>query len=210
MSGSRNATALLTAIVLALPAAAQQNVQVQVQNAQLVQVSLRPVLPLNLLMNPSVQKELKLSDEQVEKIKKVVPEFAKLTDLKPDERKDKVQKILADILQPAQSQRLRQIEVQQRGLSDPDNQQALKLTEEQKERIKSVNQELGKELRDIFSKDGRSKDAMEKVQKARQTSREKMVNILTDDQKKTWKEMAGEPFDLLPGPAIIGGVKRLP
>ena len=103
-----------------------------------------------LLMNPSVQKELKLSDDQVKKITETTEsirdkhrdEFEALGKLEGDERREKsdelrkkvsdeTQKALAEILKPEQSKRLKEIQLQQEGaraFNDPEVQKALNLT----------------------------------------------------------------------------------
>jgi hypothetical protein len=212
MTALRRATALLAAVVLTLPAVAQQAVPVlRVPKAFLVMST----TVWDLVMEPAVQKELNLSDEQVEKLRKA---FKAAGDKRTQEREkrfdpktksyiidqaqekiihkkwaDEITKAIADILQPQQSKRLKQIEVQQRGLSDPDNQQALQLTGKQKDRIKSINDDLLEKIDLLLSK---GLNVMEEAPKVLKEGRERMANVLSDEQKKTWKEMTGEPFEL--------------
>jgi hypothetical protein len=96
--------------------------------------------------------------------------------------------------------RFRQIDLQQRGLGDPETQQRLKLTAEQKDRIKAIESQLQQDAVEVRRK--RAKDTGEQLQKLAHAAREKSVAVLTDDQKKAWKELTGEPvnlpFELLP------------
>ena len=40
--------------------------------------------------------------------------------------------------------------------------------------------------------------AMQKIQALRKETNTKVMALMTDDQKKTWKEMTGEPFEIVP------------
>jgi hypothetical protein len=167
---------------------------------------------VGLLTNESVQKELKLGDEQIEKAKKAAEELrgkfredaAKLKDATPAERAEFVQKVsdeaykvLNDVLKPEQVKRLKQIELQQTGLSSPAAQKALKLTDEQKEKVKKIAEETTQKRREIMKEaQGDFKGAMEKVATLTKESHEKEGAVLTDEQKKQWKEMTGEPFQI--------------
>jgi hypothetical protein len=165
-----------------------------------------------LILNGSVQKELKLSDEQIEKAKKAAEEilsdakddFKKFKDATPEERSEMVQKIsdkahkaLNDVLKPEQIKRLKQIELQQRGLGDTNSQKALKVTDEQKEKLKKIGEETAEKRREIAKESkGDFKAMQEKMSTLRKDEREKQSAVLTDEQKKQWKEMTGEPFEV--------------
>src|SRR5690242_6516035 len=129
----RVGTTILTVglvIALAAPALAQQR-----QRGQRGQFAGRGQGGFAMLIdNESVQKELNLDKDQVDKAKEAVQkvrdahkdELAKLQDLGQDERRQKGQelsrtiseeslKALGDILKPEQVTRLKQIELQQAG-----------------------------------------------------------------------------------------------
>jgi hypothetical protein len=171
-----------------------------------------------LLMNPDVQKELKLSEEQITKSKEVTQsvrekfkdDFAKLKDTPQDQRREKFQELsksisaatekgLKDVLNADQQKRLKQLEIQARGaaaFNEADVQNSLKLTDEQKEKIKTINEDIGKEMRETFkgAKDN-PQEAFTKIGTLRKDGLEKVVATLNADQKKAWKEMTGEPFE---------------
>ena len=148
-----------------------------------------------LLGNSGVQKELKLTDEQIDKAKKVAQDlrekyqddFAKLRDAKPEERREKfqglskkisaeAQKALAGILKPEQLKRLKQIELQQIGLADTDAQSALKLSDDQKQKLKTIAEDSTKEMREIIKNaQGNFEEAREKITKLRKETKEKQV-----------------------------------
>jgi hypothetical protein len=184
---------------------------------------------VSLLVNKSVQKELKLSDEQIEKATKASTDlnerrqekFGELRDLEQAERQEKMQalgkefaaesKKLADgIIKPEQAKRFGEISVQVMGFSafnDADIQKKLSMTDEQKNKIKDMQQEMmdkATSIREEFQNDqaGRTK----KMTELRDELKSKATTLLTDDQKKTWKEMTGEPFAFVPeAPRRPGG-----
>jgi len=171
---------------------------------------------LGLIRNNGVQKELKLSDEQAEKATKIAEELGrkmqeKLRDLSQDERREKFASVsreindeaktaLKGVLSTEQSTRLDQITLQQRGIeafADSQVQEKVKLTEEQKDKLKEIGasarsqmQELRSGFRDDFE------GTMQKFTTLRKESIEKAIALLNDDQKKTWKELTGEPFEV--------------
>src|SRR5262249_48622552 len=139
-----------------------------------------------LLMNPDVQQELKLSEEQITKAKEIgqqirekhKDDFAKLKDTPKEQAREKFQelfktingeteKALKDVLKPEQQKRLKQLELQARGVdafTDSEIQTSLKLTDEQKEKIKTLNEDARKEMREIFQNaQGNFQEALPKV-----------------------------------------------
>jgi cysteinyl-tRNA synthetase len=164
-----------------------------------------------LLANAGVQKELKLSEDQIEKVKTAVKDVvAKLKDdspgkdATPEQRaefgkkmSEATHKAVADILKPEQLKRLKQIELQQTGPADPDAQKELKLSDEQKAKIKKIAEDSREEGRDIFkSAKGNFQEALEKMTKLRKQTQEKELAILSDAQKKQWKDLTGEPYEV--------------
>lgn len=140
--------------------------------------------PTMLLRNPGVRKELNLTDEQVAKI----PEA--------------VLKALEGVLEKDQMKRLRQIELQQRGsraFADAKIQEALKLNEDQKDKIKTILEESAKEMRELF-KGGKGggdfKAGFEKLNTLRKETNEKLTSVLTSEQRRDWKEMLGAEFKM--------------
>ncbi len=90
--------------------------------------------PIALINNEQVQKELDITPEQLEK----VPEA--------------IDKALAEVLNPKQSARLRQISLQLRGpraFTDAKVQKDLKMTEEQVTSVKSILDDSTKEAAEI-------------------------------------------------------------
>jgi len=170
-----------------------------------------------LLRNPGVQKELKVTDDQKEKLTKISADIrekhkddlAKLRDLSQEDRTklmkeiaDESKKAYGEVLNADQMKRLHQIELQQRGVqafSDPEVQSALKLTDEQKDKLKTINEDARKEMQAAFQGGGQGGDreaAMKKLQELRKDTMDKASAVLTADQKKAWKDMTGEAYEV--------------
>jgi hypothetical protein len=177
--------------------------------------------PANLLGNPAVQKELKLDEAQIEKATKLATETREkmtslgeqLQDIPQNERMAKRQelakpinesamKTAAAFLKPEQIKRFHEIELQQRGiqaLSDPIVTKKLSITTEQETKVKSLATDMQSEVAEIMQSAGDDRAAaMLKVTTLRKETLTKVMALMTDDQKKTWKEMTGEPFTVPP------------
>ena len=187
----------------------------------------------SLLDNQSVQKELKLTDDQIKKVKEVTQsvrekhreELDALRKQGPQADREKMQelfrtigedtnKALADVLKPEQSKRYKEITLQQRGaqaFNDEEVQKTLKLTDEQKEKIKTINEDAAKERRELFPPRGGAggagggagrpnpaafEEMRKKMEALNKETMEKVTAVLTDDQKKAWKDLVGAPFEI--------------
>jgi Spy/CpxP family protein refolding chaperone len=184
--------------------------------------------PLNrYLDNKEFQKELKLTDEQVTKAKAAAEDvFKKHADdfkdlnfgsaegrekmgVKMREISQETLKAMDTTLNADQMKRFKQImlqgSVRMQGpavFSDPDIQKSLKLTDEQKDKIKTINTDLGKDREELF-KDAqgdpaKGREAFQKMGGLSKEAMEKATKILTADQKKLLDELKGEPFEMPP------------
>jgi Spy/CpxP family protein refolding chaperone len=173
----------------------------------------------NILRAPNVQKDLKLSDEQIGKIQDVLrdsrekhqDDYAALRDLSPEERLTKgaeLNKTIASEVKKAlsfsdtQSKRFDQIALQARGLqafADSAVASKLKLTDDQKSKIREI-QESSRGLFQGFNfKDASEQERAEFQKKFAASQKEnwnKAVAVLTADQKDAWKELTGEPVEI--------------
>lgn len=136
-----------------------------------------------LLRNASVKKEIKLTDEQMEKVPAAV------------------MKALGEVLSPDQLARLKQIDLQQKGpqaFKDAQVQTALKLSAEQKTNVNTILEESTKEQREIFKEaaGGGFQGIQEKLGTLRKETNEKLMNVLSADQKKSWTNMLGDEFKI--------------
>ena len=150
--------------------------------------------PATLLRNAKVREELKVTDQQMEKVP------------------DAVLKGLADVLTPDQMKRLKQIDLQVKGyraLNDAKVQMSLKMTSEQKDNVKTIIDDSDREMREVMKEaqgGGGFGEAMQKVNTLRKEAQEKAMGVLNADQKKEWHEMTGEEFKLDFGPG--GGFRK--
>jgi len=168
--------------------------------------------PGGMLMSPGVQKELKLTDDQVGKLKDSLgkvrdnhkDDFAKFREMSNEDRQklmktigDESQKAIAGVLNAKQMKRFKQLQWQvggARALNDPEVQKALKLSDDQKKKLNTVFADSDKKMRELFQ-GGNVEGAREKFQELRKQAQEKATGVLTADQKKSWKELKGEPFE---------------
>ena len=167
-----------------------------------------------LLQNEDVRKELELVDDQVKKIKGLQTEmqnqmqqmYSGRGNLSREERRQRgtgmreqmekqnkeLEIKIAAILLDHQNKRLRQIQVQMRtrrrgvaaALTSDKTAKELGLTDDQKKNLREINEQIQKKLREEISK------------LRRESEKELVGKVLTKDQQKKWKEMAGEPFEM--------------
>jgi hypothetical protein len=165
------------------------------------------VVKLLLLRQKSVQKELALGADVVEKIKtftEAQSEAAgKAVKLGEPARKKVFEKLarandkfLSDTLNAKQSKRLDQITMQVTALTQltkPEMVKALKLSDDQVKKFHEMQTEARKALRELFE----AKDAgkSQKLAKLHQETRTKVLAVLTDAQKTQVREMVGPPFE---------------
>lgn len=190
---------------------------------------------LGLLMNKDVQKDLKLTTDQVSKIdtaaKKQREAFQGLQGLSREERTQKMQALnketretLKSTLKPEQEKRLHQLELQQRGLTalaTPANARnpnarpnplikELNITADQQQKIQDIQTANREKMREIFQNAGGNRqEAAKKMAELNKSANDKIMGLLTADQKAKWKEMTGEPFKgQLPAAGFGGGARR--
>ncbi len=108
---------------------------------------------------------------------------------------------LAEILLPLQIERLEQISLQMRGtsaLADPKVAAKLSLTDEQKKKLEAVQTANMEAMRALFQ--GGNREGMrEKMQEQRKTSEEKVLAVLTADQKAAFEKLKGAAFTMPEG-----------
>lgn len=165
--------------------------------------------PLSLLVQKSVQEELSLTADQVEKATQAVTKqresLGGLRDLSQEERtarmrevNQEAEKSVKEILKPEQAKRLREVFLQVQGgraLANPTLAQELNLTDEQKQKVRETLTASQEKMRDIFQGGGDDREAMlKKIQELNKETGTKIVDMLTDAQKTKWKELTGKPF----------------
>jgi Spy/CpxP family protein refolding chaperone len=135
------------------------------------------------------------------------------TAMMKDGQKDQEQlaKDIEKVMTPEQVTRVKQIERQRGGVgafAKDDVAKALELTDGQKGKIKGVVDEYRKDIGEVMKsaagtfKDGKFSFDKEKFEES-QTKQKKLTkaamgdidDILTDDQRKKWRDLTGAPFD---------------
>jgi Spy/CpxP family protein refolding chaperone len=186
-----------------------------------------PQMGPGLLLNKSVQDELKLTDDQKSSLTKIQTkqreEMKKAFESGDKEKmREAFQTIqqesnkeiakVANTLSADQKKRFKQIRVQVGGLaafSDPEIAKDLNLTDKQKEEIKGIDEDTRRDIGEIF-KDAqgdreRMQAAQQKIQKVRADATAKALKSLSEEQQTKYKELTGPKFDFRPDPFGRGG-----
>jgi hypothetical protein len=173
-----------------------------------------------IVFREKVLDELKVSDDQREKLMQHAmeqvmetgpfleslpgtgPEREKKLNEHRKQTREKLAKHLKDVLQAEQLQRLRQITLQREGsfaLGQDDVRKELKITPEQLKKFMAIVQDLQRNVAPLIKQaqsGGNPAEIRPKVEELRKDHAEQLEAVLTDAQKKQWKELLGPPFDL--------------
>jgi hypothetical protein len=192
-----------------------------------------------LLNSPTVQKDLEIVDEQKTKItaanEKMMSSMRDAfsgmqppsPDMTPEERQksmeemqkkmqpvqDEYKKALEGILLPNQLKRLKEVALQVAGtsaLNDKQVQEDLKLSADQVAKIKTINDDMSKKRRDLFTQAaGDFQSIRPKMQELTQETDKQLMAVLTDAQKDSLEKMKGQkleiPADEMGGRGFGGG-----
>jgi len=171
-----------------------------------------------LVFRGKIQEELRLSKEQKEKLelhlREVLPKamqfFQKIEGVKPEERKrelgayrrkthENLVTILKEILNEGQRTRLRQLELQRDGLFEGgETWKNLQLTDEQQKQFVAAIQQMQRKIEPLLEearRGGNPGEVRPKVLKMREELEGKLEALLTDAQRKQWKDMLGKPIE---------------
>ncbi len=173
-----------------------------------------------IVFREKVLDELKVSDDQREKLMQLVmeqimqtgPFLNSLTETGPEREKklnehrknalEKLAKNLKDVLQPDQLNRLRQVMLQRDGsfaLGQDDVRKELKITQEQLKQFMAITQELQRQVETLVKQaqsGGNPDEIRPKIEQLRKDHAKMIEAVLTPTQKKQWKELLGPPFEL--------------
>ncbi|MFO0851460.1 MAG: hypothetical protein U0871_23315 [Gemmataceae bacterium] len=190
--------------------------------------------PAQLVQSKTVLAEVKATDEQAAKLKEWAKEygtkqmakmretFQELQGLDPMEMRTKMGEIQAKataeaykeigtVLKDEQVKRLKQIDVQFAGMGAfmrTDVRDALKITDDQREKFQTIQMGVFGEMRDLREEYGIQGFGPPKLDSAKQKEYDrklaaitneamtKMADALTDDQKKAWKDLTGDKVDV--------------
>lgn len=177
--------------------------------------------PPFLVFREEVQEELQLSDGQKRKLEKRLretvqsagPFFQQLGDRKPEERekelrayvgraKENLTAFLQGLLEDEQLKRLRQVMLQRQGLfalGNPEVMKELAITGTQRRQIFEVMQDMQKKIEPLLKEvqnGGRPQEVGPRVMKVRREHEGRIEALLSEAQRRQWKEMLGKPLDL--------------
>jgi hypothetical protein len=177
-----------------------------------------------LLNAPTVQKELKLSEEQIAKIREAGDKaqaamrdmfsgMGNSRELSAEERRamavesgkkmqaqqEETKKAIEAVLQPTQLERLKGIALQTSGvqsLNDKQIQQELKLEEYQTAAIRLIGDRSGKKTRELYGRGADFQAAGAKMQELRTEAEKQIMDVLTDEQKALLDKMKGDKLEI--------------
>jgi hypothetical protein len=173
---------------------------------------------MGLLRMKEVTEELKLDADQTKEIETLneegramflqmrgnggppsgPPDMAKMQEMmaKMQESTTKMEAKLEEVLDPNQMDRLLGLFVQQQGAMSLNHSMVatkLNVTAEQKAKMAEMAKEGGEAIGKLFS-NGPNPEAMEKMQSMRKEGEEKILAMLTAEQKKSMEDMKGAEF----------------
>ena len=143
---------------------------------------------------------------------KMMDKLKDLKDVPEDKLEEKIREVFKEeiegpmkevqkVLKPEQVKRLYQISRQQGGiaiLTSPDTVKELKVTDEQKTKLREISAEMDKEVSELIQAAGGfmniTAETREKMATLRKEAADQGEDVLTKEQKETWKELKGEPF----------------
>lgn len=145
------------------------------------------------------------------------PDPAKMREMMQENSKKQMEEV-SKVLKEDQVKRLKQIMLQVANVNafnQKEVQDGLKLSDDQKDTIKEIMASMGEERREMMQgafgggAGGGERPSREEMQKRMEEMNkktadlnkkymEKVKNQLKDDQKKSWEEMVGKPFDYKP------------
>lgn len=156
-----------------------------------------------LALQEDVKTELKVSDDQLQKIKDVFGDALRIEDNKvmimvtDGQDINKMAEEAIKPLNPEQTKRLKEIWVQSLNgvaLADEEVAKEIKLTDDQNKSIDKLVESAAQELHSLFSGGNVDDAAIKKAKQIRADVGKKMVELLTEDQKKQYEAMKGKEF----------------
>jgi len=190
-----------------------------------------------LLAAPEVQKELNVTDEQKPKIEELRTEMQKdfqaamsgvdfqaIRDMSQEERTKAMADLrtkgealnkqidgkLEKILDEKQMKRLKELQIQREGaaaFTRPEVVTKLALTDDQKAKIKKIQDDARTQGRPTFNADATQEErqaAFAKMQESRAKVLKDILAVLDGSQTKTWSELTGKEFKFPQGRGFGG------
>ncbi len=217
-------SAWFAGVVLALSMAASASAQFGGRGMQLPPA----VQNIMLLRTEAVQKELNLNEDQTSQIGDLATQmqteafeiFSGLQDLNEEERKaelpnllkmmnekgKELQKKVDKVLDPKQTARMRELSLQKRdvaALGDEEIIAALKLSDDQKQKLAAVQDEAATKQQEIVQEllngGGDRSQIRPKMEALRKELGAKALAVLTDQQRAEFEKLKGAKFEFPAG-----------
>jgi Spy/CpxP family protein refolding chaperone len=225
MTRYRSSTVLAIALVLGAGLLAAAQTQAAEGSRREFRGSRSRSSLFGLLRLEQVQKEMKLNEEQTEKVAKLVEKLgaemreqygalreiegrdqqrAKAAELS-DQFDEKVREGLGDVVEREQMIRLYQIRLQVRAVADSLANRyvagRLKLTDEQKEKLAQIAKDTRAKQSELYgamreASDDKRAEVFQKFRKLRSDASKQALDVLTAEQKTAFEEMKGEKVEL--------------
>jgi hypothetical protein len=221
----------LACLVLAGTVLAQQRPPAP---GQAVPSAFRPP-PQPLFTVPDIRRDLNITNDQLNRLNEAYgrlrqgyqDEFSRLGNLNEQQRAQRIQELnrtfntdigrmTGGILTPDQLNRYGQLQLQQRGLeafSDADIRQRLNLTDQQIQGLRQMEQDYDRLIRELRRDvPANRNEALRRYDQFQQQTRDRLNNLFTEQQRNTWGQMIGNPFNFRPdfGTDPIPGNPRNP
>jgi hypothetical protein len=149
------------------------------------------------LTRPEARRIQEFTDRQWKKEQEVEAiADEKERDRRFDEMTREVERFLAELLKPEQKKRLDQITLQVAGLvwiTRPEVASSLKLTDEQKQKVVELQNAARKEMEQLLYSEAR-RDRQAELRKHHEACKQRMLDLLTDEQETKYNELLGKPF----------------
>ncbi len=190
------------------------------QNAETRQNLLHKLSGPFIVYRSAVQQELKLSDDQKQRLQAELPDYIQATAKVVEKHKgsngeqeramhshreksaENFWALLKKTLTAEQLERLQQLEVQHEGppaLFRPEVASELKITHDQQQQLMRVIEELQKKLESLMKEaesKGNPDEIMPRAIKLREDYDRKVEAVLSVQQNRQWQAMRGQPFDV--------------
>jgi len=149
------------------------------------------------LTRPDARKIREFTDRQWKKEQEIEAiDDEKERDRRCDEMAREDERFLEELLKPEQKKRLDQITLQVAGLlwiTRPEVATALTLTDDQKEKLVDLRKAAHKEMEQLLHSESR-RDREAELRRHQEACKQRVLDVLTDEQEAKYKELSGEPF----------------
>jgi Spy/CpxP family protein refolding chaperone len=156
-----------------------------------------------IALQAEVRAELKVTDDQFQKIKDAFGESLQIEEdrimvmVTDGQDLNQMAKDALKSLTPEQSKRLNEVWIQSMkgaAVADEEVAKELKLTDEQKKAIDKLVQDAGQQIIDLYSGGNHDESSVKQASEIRSKAGTKMIEVLTEEQKKSYEAMKGKDF----------------